>query len=114
MLQDVGFVNVKAEDRTDQFVKMLEKELKHIENIKEDFVKVSHDLVLKDQFVIASLLIIIIIIIINNNIDDDDDDDDDEDNFYRAVARPRTMERALCYVLWHIVMYTSSSGVQFN
>lgn len=42
-------MNVKAEDRTDQFVKMLEKELKRIENIKEDFVKVGHCLVLKDQ-----------------------------------------------------------------
>lgn len=39
LLQEVGFVNVKAEDRTDQFVKMLEKELKHIENIREGFVK---------------------------------------------------------------------------
>lgn len=39
VLEDVGFVNVKAEDRTGQFVKMLEKELKRIENIKDDFIK---------------------------------------------------------------------------
>lgn len=48
-------MNVKAEDRTDQFVKMLEKELKHIENIKDDFVKVVHRLVFKDWSVIAVL-----------------------------------------------------------
>lgn len=43
VLEDVGFVNVKAEDRTGQFVKMLEKELKRIENIKDDFIKVSKE-----------------------------------------------------------------------
>lgn len=41
LLEDVGFVNVKAEDKTDLFVRMLKKELKRLTDIHDDFVKVS-------------------------------------------------------------------------
>lgn len=40
LLEDVGFVNVRAEDRTDQFVNMLKKELQRMKDIREDFIKV--------------------------------------------------------------------------
>lgn len=40
VLEEAGFVNVKADDRTDLFVESLEKELTRTEKIKEDFVKV--------------------------------------------------------------------------
>ncbi|KAM4617374.1 uncharacterized protein O3C94_021407 isoform 2-T2 [Discoglossus pictus] len=38
-LQKVGFVNVQALDRTEQFVQVLNTELKRTEEIKEEFVK---------------------------------------------------------------------------
>lgn len=41
VLEQAGFVNVKAEDRTDLFVKSLEKELVKTEKIKDEFVKVN-------------------------------------------------------------------------
>ena len=39
-LEDVGFMNVIAEDRTEQFVDVLQKELSRTLAIKDDFVKV--------------------------------------------------------------------------
>lgn len=39
VLEKAGFVNVKADDRTDLFVESLEKELVRTETIKDDFVK---------------------------------------------------------------------------
>jgi len=41
LLEDVGFVNVRAEDRTELFVRMLKKELKRLTDIRDEFVKVS-------------------------------------------------------------------------
>jgi len=41
VLEDVGFVNVRAEDRTELFVRMLKKELKRLTDIRDEFVKVS-------------------------------------------------------------------------
>ncbi|CAH2325008.1 phosphomethylethanolamine N-methyltransferase-like, partial [Pelobates cultripes] len=38
-LESVGFVNVDAQDRTDQFVQVLNVELKRTQEIKEDFLK---------------------------------------------------------------------------
>ena len=40
VLEDVGFVNVIAEDRTDQFVDVLQKELNRTMAIKDDFIRV--------------------------------------------------------------------------
>ena len=40
VLEDVGFVNVIAEDRTDQFIDVLQKELNRTMAIKDDFVRV--------------------------------------------------------------------------
>ena len=40
MLEDVGFVNVIVEDRTDQFVDILQRELNRTMVIKDDFVRV--------------------------------------------------------------------------
>ncbi|KAK2160634.1 hypothetical protein NP493_1634g00028 [Ridgeia piscesae] len=39
VLEDVGFVNVIAEDRTDQFVDVLQKELNRTMAIKDDFIR---------------------------------------------------------------------------
>lgn len=41
-MEKAGFVNVKADDRTDLFVESLEKELARTETIKDDFVKVTN------------------------------------------------------------------------
>jgi phosphoethanolamine N-methyltransferase len=38
VLEEVGFVSVKAEDRTDMFVESLKKELNRINDIKDDFI----------------------------------------------------------------------------
>ncbi|KAF5189679.1 Phosphoethanolamine n-methyltransferase [Thalictrum thalictroides] len=38
MLKDAGFDDVIAEDRTDQFVKVLQKELDSLEKEKDDFI----------------------------------------------------------------------------
>lgn len=40
VLEAAGFKNVKAEDRTDLFVKSLEKELDRAETIKDEFLQV--------------------------------------------------------------------------
>jgi len=40
-LEEVGFVNVRAEDRTELFVRMLKKEVKRLTDIQEEFVKVT-------------------------------------------------------------------------
>ena len=40
VLEDVGFVNVIVEDRTDQFIHILQKELNRTMATKDDFVKV--------------------------------------------------------------------------
>ena len=40
VLEDVGFVNVIVEDRTDQFVDILQRELNRTMVIKDDFVRV--------------------------------------------------------------------------
>ena len=39
-LEEVGFVNVIAEDRSEQFVDVLQKELNRTLAIKDDFVRV--------------------------------------------------------------------------
>ncbi|KAJ8302833.1 hypothetical protein KUTeg_019229 [Tegillarca granosa] len=39
VLEEAGFTNVKAEDRTDLFVKSLEKELERAETIKDEFLQ---------------------------------------------------------------------------
>ncbi|XP_013391180.1 phosphoethanolamine N-methyltransferase-like [Lingula anatina] len=39
LLEKVGFVNVRAEDRTDHFIDVLQRELKRTESIKDDFIK---------------------------------------------------------------------------
>ena len=41
VLEDAGFVNVLAEDRTDQFVAVLQKELNRTQAIKDEFIKVN-------------------------------------------------------------------------
>ena len=40
ILEKVGFVNVKAEDKTSLFIDLVSKELKKIETIKEEFLQV--------------------------------------------------------------------------
>ena len=40
LLEEVGFVDVRAEDRTEQFVKVLHSELYRLESIKQQFLKV--------------------------------------------------------------------------
>jgi len=40
ILRDVGFERVESEDRTEQFVQMLTKELKFVETNKHDLVSV--------------------------------------------------------------------------
>ncbi|XP_031550607.1 phosphoethanolamine N-methyltransferase 1-like [Actinia tenebrosa] len=39
MIENVGFIEVKAEDRTQQFTNMLQKEVKRVEGNKEEFLK---------------------------------------------------------------------------
>ncbi|KAK6921298.1 hypothetical protein RJ641_014976, partial [Dillenia turbinata] len=39
MLRDAGFEEVIAEDRTDQFIRVLEKELKSVEGNKQEFIR---------------------------------------------------------------------------
>jgi len=41
ILRDVGFATVESEDRTDQFVRCLTRELNFVEANKQDFVSVS-------------------------------------------------------------------------
>ncbi len=41
LLEEVGFVQVEAEDRTDQFVRMLHRELDRLHSVKDEFLKVS-------------------------------------------------------------------------
>jgi len=41
LLEDIGFVSVQAEDRTELFVRMLKKELKRLTDIRDEFIKVS-------------------------------------------------------------------------
>lgn len=40
-LEEAGFCNVRAEDRTAQFIEVIEAELKRAEAIKEEFIQVS-------------------------------------------------------------------------
>jgi len=40
IFRDVGFEHVEAEDRTEQFVGMLTKELQYVEENKHDLIKV--------------------------------------------------------------------------
>ena len=40
VLEDAGFIQVKAEDRTDLFIQSLKNELVKFETIKEEFVQV--------------------------------------------------------------------------
>lgn len=40
MIENVGFIDVKAEDRTHQFTDMLQKEIRKGEDEKEEFLKV--------------------------------------------------------------------------
>jgi len=40
-LEEVGFVNVRAEDRTELFVRMLKKQLKRLADMRNKFVQVS-------------------------------------------------------------------------
>jgi hypothetical protein len=40
LLSNVGFVNVRAEDRTEQFVQVLQTELARIKSIENEFTKV--------------------------------------------------------------------------
>jgi len=40
ILEKVGFVNVKAEDRTSLFIEVLSKELKKMETVKDEFLQV--------------------------------------------------------------------------
>lgn len=42
ILEKAGFINVKAEDKTDLFLEILAKELKRLESIKDEFLKVSN------------------------------------------------------------------------
>jgi len=42
LIEEVGFVEVQSEDRTDQFVDTLVRELQRFEDNKEEFVKVNH------------------------------------------------------------------------
>ena len=40
VIEKVGFENVEAIDKTDQFIDVLKNELKKFDDIKEDFIKV--------------------------------------------------------------------------
>ena len=40
MLENVGFETVQVEDRTEQFIRILNKELKTITDIKQDILEV--------------------------------------------------------------------------
>ena len=40
LLEQVGFINVRAEDRTELFVRMLKKELKRLTDMRDEFIKV--------------------------------------------------------------------------
>ena len=40
LLEQAGFVNVRAEDRSQQFIQVLKRELKTTEAIREEFIKV--------------------------------------------------------------------------
>ena len=42
VLEEAGFVNVVAEDRTEQFMEVLKNELNRTEAIKEEFINVSN------------------------------------------------------------------------
>jgi len=46
LLEEVGFVSVRAEDRTEFFVRMLKKELKRLTDSHDEFVKASIILIL--------------------------------------------------------------------
>ena len=39
-LKDSGFINIKAEDKTEMFIDYLVKELNHLQSIKDEFVQV--------------------------------------------------------------------------
>lgn len=39
LLEEAGFVNVRAEDRTELFVRMLKKELKRLTDSRDEFIK---------------------------------------------------------------------------
>ncbi|ESW32537.1 hypothetical protein PHAVU_002G330400 [Phaseolus vulgaris] len=47
MLEDAGFDDLIAEDRTDQFVKTLQKELDALENKKDDFIRDFSEITMK-------------------------------------------------------------------
>lgn len=40
-LSEVGFSNVRAEDRTDQFIQVIKSELQRAEEMKEEFIQVN-------------------------------------------------------------------------
>lgn len=40
-LSEVGFSNVRAEDRTDQFIQVIKTELQRAEEMKEEFIQVN-------------------------------------------------------------------------
>ena len=40
LLKDTGFVNIKAEDKTDMFSDYLNKELTYLNSIKDEFIQV--------------------------------------------------------------------------
>ena len=44
VLESAGFVNVRAEDKTDMFVDMLKRELKRTTAIKDDFIQASENI----------------------------------------------------------------------
>jgi len=41
IIEKVGFVDVKAEDKTEMFKDVIKRELQKTETIKDDFIKVS-------------------------------------------------------------------------
>jgi len=41
LLEEVGFVNVRAEDRSEMFLRILKKELKRLTDNRDEFLKVS-------------------------------------------------------------------------
>ena len=41
LLEEVGFVNVRAEDRSETLERMLKKELKRLTDNRDEFLKVS-------------------------------------------------------------------------
>jgi phosphoethanolamine N-methyltransferase len=47
LLSNVGFVNVRAEDRTEQFVQVLQTELARIKSIENEFTKVNSNVLSK-------------------------------------------------------------------